>query len=195
MNSVLTSMQFQDRRIALPPTGEQLRRLARDLNKLHPFVFTMLFSDRKTPFEAIAPIWKDNESLRLLRLVDKHLMPQVQRRAKARAQNSGRDSEAVEGFQTISAGDTYGGAPNGQWQRWTRPLKLTIIPVAIAALAGFVGGYNSHVSNHSAKIVVSRLPEIRHAISAGAEIRKAIPVQAEIRKAISVRITKRRASK
>lgn len=186
MNSALTSAQFPDGQIALPPTGEQLRRLARDLNRLHPFAFTMLLSDRTTPLEAIAPIWRDNESLRLLRLVDKHLMPEVERRRKARAQNIGRDAEAVTGFRTKIAGETYENAPGGQRQRWTRALKLTIIPIAIAALAGFVGGYTSRPLNHRANVSVVRFPEIPRAIPVEPEIRRAIPVLVEIRKAIPV---------
>lgn len=186
MNSVLTSTQFSDGQIALPPTGEQLRRLARDLNKLHPFAFTMLLSDRTTPLEAIAPIWRDNESLRLLRLVEKHLMPEVGRRIKASAENIGRDAEAVAGLRTKIAGQTYENAPSGQRQRWARALKLAIIPIAIAALAGFVGGYTSHALNHRAKVSVVRSREIRRAIPVEPEIRRAIPVLVEIRKAIPV---------
>ena len=102
MNSVLTSQQFPDRRIA-PPIGEQLCRLARDLNKLHPFAFTMLLSDRTKSFEAIAPVWKDEESLRRLRLVEKYLIPQVERRLKVRAQNSGRDAGAAAHSDKIMA--------------------------------------------------------------------------------------------
>jgi hypothetical protein len=104
MNSVLTSMQFPDRQIVLPPGAEHLRGLARDLNKLHPFAFTMLLSDRTTPVEVIAPIWKDEESLRRLRLLEKHLIPQVERRLKVRAQNSSRDAEAAAGSDKIMAG-------------------------------------------------------------------------------------------
>ena len=60
---------------------------------------------------------------------------------------------------------------------WMRLTKMTIIPVAVAALAGFVGGYNSRAPNHLAEMAVARSHEIRRAIPVEREIRKAIPVQ------------------
>ena len=62
--------------------------------------------------------------------------------------------------------------------RWTRLRKTTIIPVAVAALAGLGGGYISRAPNHAAG-AVARLPEIRRAIPVEPEIRKAIPVHTE----------------
>lgn len=61
--------------------------------------------------------------------------------------------------------------------RWMRLTKMTIIPVAVAALAGFVGGYNSRAPNHPVEVAVARSPEIRRAIPVEPEIRKAVPVQ------------------
>src|SRR5206468_5186982 len=58
-----------------------------------------------------------------------------------------------------------------------RSTKTTIIAVAVAALAGFVGGYNSRAAKHPADIALARSPEIRRAIPVEPEIRKAIPVQ------------------
>ena len=49
--------------------------------------------------------------------------------------------------------------------------------VAIAAIAGFVCGYNSRAPKHPAETAVVRSPEIRRAIPVEPEIRKAIPVQ------------------
>ena len=54
---------------------------------------------------------------------------------------------------------------------------MTIIPIAVAAVAGFVGGYNSRAPNHPVEVAVARSPEIRRAIPVEPEIRKAIPVQ------------------
>jgi hypothetical protein len=69
--------------------------------------------------------------------------------------------------------------------RWTRLTKMIVMTVAVVALAGFVGGYNTHAPNRPADIAVARSPEVRRAIPV--EIRRAIPVKPEIRKAIPVR--------
>jgi hypothetical protein len=61
---------------------------------------------------------------------------------------------------------------HGGWLR-----SATMIAVAVAAVAGFAGGYNVRALNHSADTVVARSPEIRRAIPVEPEIRKAIPVQ------------------
>jgi hypothetical protein len=68
--------------------------------------------------------------------------------------------------------------------------KTTLIPVVVAALAGFVCGYHSRVPNHSVEVVMAR-----RAIPVKPEIRRAMPVKIEIRKAIPVQPTERRASK
>ena len=78
--------------------------------------------------------------------------------------------------------------------RWTRLRKTTIIPVAVAALAGLGGGYISRAPNHPAGIAVARSPEIRRAIPVEPEIRRAIPVEPEIRQAIPVHTEQPRAS-
>jgi hypothetical protein len=61
--------------------------------------------------------------------------------------------------------------------RWTRLTKTIVMTVAVVALAGFVGGYNTHAPNRPADIAVARSPEVRRAIPVEPEIRKAIPVQ------------------
>jgi hypothetical protein len=76
-----------------------------------------------------------------------------------------------------STGDNYGDKPSRERDRWMRSAITTIIAAAIAALAGFVGGYNSRAAKHPADIAVARSPEIRRAIPVEPEIRKAIPVQ------------------
>jgi hypothetical protein len=69
---------------------------------------------------------------------------------------------------------------------------IATIIAAIAAVAGFVGGYNSRAAKHAADIAIARLPEIRRAIpveiprAIPVEIRRAIPVEPEIKKAIAV---------
>jgi hypothetical protein len=61
--------------------------------------------------------------------------------------------------------------------RWTRLTKTIVMTVAVVALAGFVGGYNTHVPNSPADIAVAGSPEVRRAIPVAPEIRKAIPVE------------------
>jgi hypothetical protein len=61
--------------------------------------------------------------------------------------------------------------------RWTRLTKTIVMTVAVVALAGFVGGYNTHAPNRPADIAVARSPEVRRAIPVEPEIRKAIPVR------------------
>jgi hypothetical protein len=74
--------------------------------------------------------------------------------------------------------------------RWMRLAKTRILPVAIAAVAGFLAGYNSRAPKHSVEVIVAR-----RAIPIEPEIRRAIPVKVEIRRAISVRAREWRASK
>ena len=74
-------LDFQDRTAPIPmPSDAQLRRLAPNLNHVTSYAALLLLSDRATPFLAKQPIWRDCESLRLLRLVEKHLIPEVVRR-------------------------------------------------------------------------------------------------------------------
>jgi hypothetical protein len=165
---IMNVLDFQDRTMPLPPPSDtQLRRLAPDLNKITFHTMLLLLSDRTTPFLATPPIWKDDESLRLLRLVETHLMPEVFYRLKARTR---RDC---------------GEKPSSERDRWMRLTKETIITVAVVALAGFVGGYNSRAPERPRDAAVAPSPEIR----------RAIPVEPEIRKAIPVQIRERRASK
>src|SRR6266436_1037172 len=81
--------------------------------------------------------------------------------------------------------DNYGDKPSRASDRCMRSAITTIVAVAIAALAVFVGGYNSRAAKDPADIAVARSPEIRRAIPV--EIRRAIPVEPGIRKAIPVR--------
>jgi hypothetical protein len=69
----------------------------------------------------------------------------------------------------------------GSWLR----SALSMIAVAVAALAGFAGGYNVRALNHP-DTTFARSPEIRRAIPVEPEIRRAIPV--EIRRAIAVHV-------
>jgi len=87
--------------------------------------------------------------------------------------------------EKIRAGASCPDKQTHERDRWMRLMKMTIIPVAVAALAAFVGGYNSRAPNHPADIAVAQSPEVRRAIPV--EIRRAIPVEPGIRKAIPVR--------
>ena len=184
-----------------PPSDEQLRRLAPDLNKVTSFAYVMLLGDQKTPFLAKQPVWRSPQMLRLLRLVEKHLIPEP----AMKCHRCGQHKESVRSRKMITVGvnsgtvrwqfcdecaatvaaaaekTTAGGnCPDEQSRerdRWMQLTKMTIIPVAVAALAGFVSGYNSRAPNHSVEVAVARSPEIRRAIPVEPEIRKAIPVQ------------------
>jgi hypothetical protein len=79
----------------------------------------------------------------------------------------GRESDEKSG-----AAENCGEKPSRKRARGT-----TMIAVAVVALAGFVGGYNTHAPNRPADIAVARSPEVRRAIPVEPEIRKAIPVQ------------------
>ena len=101
--------------------------------------------------------------------------------------SSAKDIEREECAATVAAAAEKIGAgascPDKQTHerdRWMRLMKMTIIPVAVAALAAFVGGYNSRAPNHPADIAVAQSPEVRRAIPV--EIRRAIPVEPGIRK-------------
>jgi hypothetical protein len=71
-------------------------------------VWLLLLSDRTTPFLARPPIWKDNESLRLLRLVERHLMPEAFYRLKAKAKNIERHDKSAAATGETNAGREYG---------------------------------------------------------------------------------------
>ncbi len=68
--------------------------------------------------------------------------------------------------------------------RWMRLTRTTVTTLAVVALAGFAGGYNSRAPSQPADIAVARSPEIRRAIPARPEVRKAIPVEPEVRRAL-----------
>jgi hypothetical protein len=91
-----------------------------------------------------------------------------------------------ESDQKSGAAENCGEKPNRKRDRCIRSAATTMIAVAVAALAGFVGGYNSRAAKHPADIAVAPSPEIRRAILVEPEIRRAIPVEPEIRKAIPV---------
>jgi hypothetical protein len=78
-----------------------------------------------------------------------------------------------------------GNCPDKQSRKRDRGMRLTkttIIAVVVAALAGFVGGYNLRALHQCVGVAVARSPEIRRAIPVEPEIRKAIPVQTRKRK-------------
>jgi hypothetical protein len=188
-----------------PPSDEQLRRLAPDLNKVTSFAHVMLLGDQKTPILAKQPVWKSREMLRLVGLVEKHLFPEAQGTVPMKCDRCGQHKESVRSRKMITVGlqsgtvrwqfcdecaatvadaaektRAGGNCPEKQSRerdRWMRLTKMTIIPVAVAALAGFVGGYNSRAPNHPVEVAVARSSEIRRAIPVEPEIRKAIPVQ------------------
>jgi hypothetical protein len=91
-----------------------------------------------------------------------------------------------ESDEKSSAAENCGEKPSRKRDRCMRSTATTLIAVAVAALAGFVGGYNSRAAKHPADIAVAPSPEIRRAIPVEPEIRRAIPVEPEIRKAIPV---------
>jgi hypothetical protein len=90
----------------------------------------------------------------------------------------GRESDEKSG-----AAENCGEKPSRKRDRGTRSTITTMIAVAVVALAGFVGGYNSRAAKHPADIAVAPSPEIRRAIPVEPEIRRAIP-EPQIRKAI-----------
>ena len=77
-------------------------------------------------------------------------------------------------------------------ERWIRLAKITLITVAVTALAAFVAAYDSSAPNQARSSEAARSPEIRRAIPVEPEIRRAIPVQPEIRKAIPVQTDRTR---
>jgi hypothetical protein len=172
-------LDFQDRALQLPPpSDEQLRRIAPDLNKVTSYAMLLLLSDRTTPFLAAQPIWKDKESLRLLRLVDKHLMPEVGRRLKAKARN-------VHYYERPAAigDDNCGKELNRKRDRRVRSTTAIMI-LAVAVVGGLAAYSIARPRNESATLTVARSPEIRRAIPVEPEIRRAIPVQSESNRAI-----------
>ena len=142
------------------------------------FVFGTM-SDRTTPFLAIPPIWKDDESLKVLRLVATHSMLEVFYRLKARTRN-------VHGKHTMSA-VTSGATP---------PLDAISenddYTVTVASLAGFVGGYSLRASNRQPDLTIASSPEIGCAIPVEPEISRAIPIEPKIRQ--GVRLDRRQGS-
>jgi hypothetical protein len=85
---------------------------------------------------------------------------------------------------------SYGEEPRRKRRGLVRAKTPTIIAAAVAAVAGFLGGYHLRALNQPADIALPRSPEIRRAIPV--EIQRAIPVEPEIRKAIPVQTARRR---
>jgi len=176
-------LDFQDRTAPIPlPSDAQLRRLAPNLNQVTSYAALLLLSDRATPFLAKQPIWRDRESLRLLRLVEKHLIPEVVRRLKAGAKNLEDDHCASATADKATSGGKCKRGPR------IRSATAALLAAAVAVIAGFVAGFNAHAPSYRVNTAVAPSPEIRRAIPLKPEIRRAIPVEPEIRRAIPVQI-------
>ncbi|MGH8101678.1 MAG: hypothetical protein ACREIW_10295 [Chthoniobacterales bacterium] len=114
----------------------------------------MAMWDRTVPFEAQPPVWKGDQRVRLVKLVEKHVLtkpgPPLPR-------------EKDQTFSRMSP---------------RRAMKTIITPIAAVGVVGLAVVYSSRAPNHAADIPVASLPEIRRAIPVEPEIRKGIPVQA-----------------
>lgn len=110
----------------------------------------MAMWDRTVPFEAHPPVWKGDQRVRLVKLVEKHVLTKpgpLLPRAKDQA------------YSRMSP---------------SRAMKTIVTPVAVAAIVGLAVVYSSRAPNHPA---VASSPEIRRAIPVEPEMRKGIPVQ------------------
>jgi hypothetical protein len=145
--------------------------------------------DSSTPLSPKPPLtMKTLRMLALIRVVDELISPTKSTCATinppsllplAAAQASEQSAAEFLGTHGISraAGGNFPDKQSRERDRWMRLKKMTIIPIAVAAVAGFVGGYNSRAPNHPVEVAVARSPEIRRGIPVEPEIRKAIPVQ------------------
>ena len=145
--------------------------------------------DSSTPLSPKPPLtMKTLRMLALIRVVDKLISPTKSTCATvkppallplAAAQASEQSATEFLGTHGISraAGGNFPDKQSRERERQTGLAKLTIIHLAIVALASFVGGYKSRALNGADDPRVARSPEIRRAIPVGPEIRKAIPVQ------------------
>jgi len=91
--------------------------------------------------------------------------------------NEAKFTELLAAAEKIRAGASCPDKQTHERDRWMQLMKMTIIPVAVAALAGFVDGYNSRAPNDPVEVAGARSPEIRRAIPVEPGIRKAIPVR------------------
>lgn len=110
--------------------------------------------DRTVPFEAHPPVWKGDQRVRLVKLVEKHVLTKP---------GPPLPPENDQAFSRISP---------------SRTMKTIVTAVAVAAVVGLAVAYSSRAPKPAANIPTARSPEIRRAIPVGWEIRKAMPVQA-----------------
>ena len=108
--------------------------------------------DRTVPFEAHPPVWKGDQRVRLVKLVEKHVLtkpgPPLPR-------------ENNEAFSRMSP---------------SRRMKTIITPVAVAAFVGLAVVFSARAPNPAAKIPVANSPEIRRAIPVEPEIENGVPL-------------------
>jgi hypothetical protein len=113
----------------------------------------MAMWDRTVPFEAQPPVWKGDQRVLLVKLVEKHVLtkpgpPLPRERDQAQPRMS----------------------PN-------RAVRTIIASTAVAAVVGLAVVYSSRAPNHAADISVADSPEIRRAIPVEPEIRNGVPLQ------------------
>jgi len=109
---------------------------------------------RTVPFEAHPPVWKGDQRVRLVKLVEKHVLTKP---------GPPPPRENDQAFSRMPP---------------RRTMKTIITPVAVAAVVGLAAVYSSRAPNPAANIPVANSPEIRRAIPVVWEVRKGIPVQA-----------------
>jgi hypothetical protein len=141
--------------------------------------------DTTYPLVRRPPIWGNTRAQNLAAALEVLVM--IKRTAKL-------DLPLIKPVSTYQSANKGGRAANGKRESSMRLTKTGIISVAVAALAGFFFGYNSHPPS-PVGIAATASPEIRRAIPVEPEARRAIPVQVEIRKAIPIPSTERKASK
>src|SRR6266404_1684411 len=100
----------------------------------------MAMWDRTVPFEAHPPVWKGDQRVRLVKLVEKHVLTKP-------GPPLPRENDQAPSPMSPS-----------------RVMKTIITPVAVAAVVGFAVVYSSRAPNHPADIPVANSPEIRRAI-------------------------------
>lgn len=113
----------------------------------------MAMWDRTVPFEAQPPVWRGDQRLRLVKLVEKHVLTRP--------------------------GPLLPGEKDQAHSRMSpsRAVKTIIAPFAVAAVLGLAVVYSSRALNHAADIPVAHSPEIRRAIPVEPEIRNGVPAQ------------------
>jgi len=109
--------------------------------------------DRTVPFEAQPPVWKGDQRVLLVKLVEKHVLtkpgPPLPR-------------EKDQAHSRIS--------PN-------RAVRTIIASTAVATVVGLAVVYSSRAPNHAADISVADSPEIRRAIPVEPDFRNGVPLQ------------------